>query len=114
MRSPNGWTARSRKNLKPGFSQFDQAKAAIAKAIEAYRRSRWFRDNQLRPHASCDYLTPAQAHQKEGSLKKRWRKPERKVPVNEIQGTEIPNRILSLWPVKHFQEATVSIPGAFR
>jgi putative transposase len=32
--------------------------------------------NQLRPHASCDYLTPEQAHLKKGVLKKRW-KPKR-------------------------------------
>lgn len=29
--------------------------------------------NQLRPHASCDYLTPEKAHLKEGVLKKRWK-----------------------------------------
>jgi putative transposase len=29
--------------------------------------------NQLRPHASCDYLTPEQAHLKHGELKKRWK-----------------------------------------
>jgi putative transposase len=29
--------------------------------------------NQLRPHASCDYLTPEQAHLKQGLLKKRWK-----------------------------------------
>lgn len=29
--------------------------------------------NQLRPHASCDYLTPEQAHLKAGELKKRWK-----------------------------------------
>ena len=28
--------------------------------------------NQLRPHASCDYLTPQQAHSMTGELKKRW------------------------------------------
>src|SRR5690554_7748577 len=28
--------------------------------------------NQLRPHASCDYLTPEQAHRQDGILKKRW------------------------------------------
>ena len=48
------------------FLSFDLAKAAITKSILAY--------NQLRPHASCDYLTPTQAHQQEGLLKKRWRK----------------------------------------
>lgn len=29
--------------------------------------------NHDRPHASCNYLTPDQAHQKEGQLKKRWK-----------------------------------------
>jgi hypothetical protein len=40
------------------------AQEGIAKAIHAY--------NQLRPHASCDYMTPAQAHGKKGILNKRW------------------------------------------
>jgi transposase InsO family protein len=29
--------------------------------------------NSLRPHASCDYLTPDQAHTCNGVLKKRWK-----------------------------------------
>lgn len=29
--------------------------------------------NQLRPHASCDYLTPEQAHLAKGELRKRWK-----------------------------------------
>lgn len=37
--------------------------------------------NQIRPHASCDYLTPEKAHLKEGVLKKRW-KPKKYV-INE-------------------------------
>jgi len=47
-----------------------QAKAAIVSSIQAY--------NTLRPHASCDYLTPNLAHQHEGSVKKRWRKYDKK------------------------------------
>ena len=43
------------------FLSFDLAKSAIIKSILAY--------NQLRPHASCDYLTRAQAHLREGQLK---------------------------------------------
>jgi putative transposase len=38
--------------------------------------------NQMRPHASCNYLTPEQAHLKQGELKKRW-KPKKYKP--EIQ-----------------------------
>jgi len=37
----------------------------IAESIKTY--------NQLRPHASCNYLTPEQAHLMEGLLKKRWK-----------------------------------------
>ena len=70
------------------FLTFDQAKAAIARAIQAY--------NHLRPHASCDYLTPVQAHQKQGPLRKRWRRPERKIPMNQTQLSDTANRILSL------------------
>jgi putative transposase len=29
--------------------------------------------NQLRPHSSCDFLTPEQAHLRTGELKKRWK-----------------------------------------
>lgn len=32
--------------------------------------------NTIRPHASCNYLTPEQAHQMNGKLKKRWKKDE--------------------------------------
>ena len=59
------------------FLSFDLAMAAITKSILAY--------NQLRPHASCDYLTPNQAHQQQGPLKKRWHKYERKNLTNTNQ-----------------------------
>lgn len=70
------------------FLTFDLAKAAITQTIQAY--------NQLRPHASCDYLTPNQAHLKEGILRKRWRKQERKSPVNQELLIEKLNRILTV------------------
>jgi putative transposase len=44
---------------------FEETSTLIQKTIDTY--------NQLRPHASCDYLTPNQAHQKNGTLKKRWK-----------------------------------------
>jgi putative transposase len=70
------------------FLSFDLAKAAITKSILAY--------NQLRPHASCDYLTPNQAHQQEGPLKKRWRKYERKYPVHANHLIKNVNRTLTI------------------
>jgi len=49
--------------------------------------------NQLRPHASCDYLTPEQAHLKAGELKKRWKpkKYETKQNTTCISPTGITN-----------------------
>jgi putative transposase len=44
---------------------FEETAQLIEKSINAY--------NQIRPHESCDYLTPDQAHQKSGKLKKRWK-----------------------------------------
>lgn len=51
-----------------GFVAFETAKEAISRAIANY--------NTLRPHGSCNYHTPAQAHQMEGELGRRWRKPK--------------------------------------
>lgn len=52
-------------NLYSSHFGFEETSALIEKTIEVY--------NQIRPHASCDYLTPDQAHQKSGTLKKRWK-----------------------------------------
>ena len=47
------------------YQNHKEAKKAVSKIIHVY--------NQLRPHASVDYLTPDQAHLKEGPIKKRWK-----------------------------------------
>ena len=47
------------------FANHQQAAQAVEKEIAIY--------NELRPHMSCDYLTPCQAHTKHGPLKKRWK-----------------------------------------
>jgi transposase InsO family protein len=49
-----------------GFITFELAREAIRRAIENY--------NTLRPHGSCNYHTPEEAHQMEGELAKKWRK----------------------------------------
>lgn len=41
--------------------------------------------NNLRPHASCDYLTPELAHTCKGVLKKRWKSYKRVKQPKEIQ-----------------------------
>ena len=52
-------------NLYGSTSGFSQTERRIGKSIESY--------NELRPHASCDYLTPNQAHAQSGELNKRWK-----------------------------------------
>ena len=54
--------------LDDEFNNFEEAKDAVDRAIDIY--------NTLRPHASCDYMTPDQAHQVKGKIKKRWKQKE--------------------------------------
>ena len=51
--------------LDKSFPCFDEAKQAVENAIEKY--------NLIRPHESCDNLTPVQAHNQNGFLRKRWK-----------------------------------------
>lgn len=53
-------------DLYRDFENIEQAKEVIADTIRVY--------NQIRPHASCNYLTPEQAHQQEGLLKSKWKR----------------------------------------
>jgi transposase InsO family protein len=51
--------------LQEAYRHFEYARTGVAKAIMIY--------NSLRPHSSCEMLTPLNAHQKEGRLKKHWK-----------------------------------------
>jgi len=53
-------------NLYSSSVNFEQTYQKIDSSIKAY--------NELRPHGSCDYLTPCQAHRQGNVLKKRWKK----------------------------------------
>jgi len=53
-------------NLYSSSVNFEQTYGKIDSSIKAY--------NELRPHGSCDYLTPCQAHRQGNVLKKRWKK----------------------------------------
>ena len=57
-------------NLYTSPVNFEQTYAKINSSIKAY--------NELRPHGSCDYLTPSQAHQQGNVLRKRWKSYPRK------------------------------------
>ncbi len=48
------------------YDGIENAKYEVAKAIDIY--------NRIRPHSSCNYLTPHQAHQQQGALKTKWKK----------------------------------------
>jgi len=47
------------------FKNYEEASKAVNSSIRTY--------NDQRPHGSCDYLTPEQAQQKQGTLPKRWK-----------------------------------------
>jgi len=51
--------------LDKSFSSFNEADEIVKRAIEKY--------NHIRPHASCDNLTPVQAQDHNGILRKRWK-----------------------------------------
>jgi putative transposase len=48
------------------FDTYEQAKEAIEEAIKEY--------NEVRPHQSINFLTPAQAHKMTGDIPKRWKR----------------------------------------
>lgn len=47
------------------FKSLEEAECAICKAIQTY--------NGQRPHSSCNYLTPDEAHRTKGLLMAKWR-----------------------------------------
>ncbi len=55
------------------FDSYEQALVAVNNAVIIY--------NTQRPHASCNYQTPDQAHKQQGPLTMRWKKRERKEPM---------------------------------
>jgi transposase InsO family protein len=51
------------------FENFGHAQKAVEQAVATY--------NQLRPHASCNYLTPDEAHRQQGLLDLKWKRKKR-------------------------------------
>jgi len=51
--------------LDDHFRNVKQVRQTVKETVAVY--------NTARPHASCDYLTPEQAHHQYGILKKRWK-----------------------------------------
>ncbi|HEX4373845.1 MAG TPA: integrase core domain-containing protein, partial [Puia sp.] len=59
--------------LQPKYESHEQSLEAIEKAISIY--------NKKRPHLSIGLLTPVQAHNRQGSIKKLWSK--KQYPIKE-------------------------------
>jgi len=59
--------------LDKGFDSFELASLAVNNAVNIY--------NSQRPHDSCNYMTPDEAHQQTGPLPMRWKKGKKKEPM---------------------------------
>jgi putative transposase len=59
--------------LDKTFASYWQALQLVEIAVAAY--------NKIRPHASCDYLTPEVAHKQQGALPMRWKKKIKEKPA---------------------------------
>lgn len=68
--------------LADTFSNYLEANEAVKSAIDKY--------NNHRPHASCDFMVPSEAHAQTGPLKKRWypKKAKRKGQQDGSQGEQ--------------------------
>lgn len=56
--------------LDKTFESFEEAAITVIKGVNVY--------NNVRLHASCNYLTPSQAHSKTGPLARRWKNYKKK------------------------------------
>ena len=61
--------------LGDGFDNFELASLTVSNAVNTY--------NTVRPHDSCDRLTPDAAHQRQGPLPMRWKKKKKKEKIIE-------------------------------
>jgi transposase InsO family protein len=79
-------------NLYSSACGFEQTCELVKNSITAY--------NEHRPHSSCDLLTPAQAHLKQGVLTKRWKQYSKKrIDCNQ----QAENLIQDVQPVTEVQ-----------
>lgn len=58
--------------LGEGHERFTQARQSVSKAIRIY--------NSVRPHMSCQMLTPEQAHRQSNFKRKKWPRKRRRFP----------------------------------
>ena len=65
-------------DLYETFKSFEEAKVAVDSSISVY--------NNIRLHASCDYLTPTQAQTRTGPLRRRWKNYKKKAAKQASDG----------------------------
>jgi len=87
-------------SLDQNFDSFEQAQSAIDYAVYHY--------NHSRPHASCDYLTPVQAHSQNGTLTKRWKPMSKNYKINACININTAPRLFGLTFVKPPQDYVFS------
>jgi putative transposase len=92
-------------NLYSSQENFENTYQRILKSVTVY--------NEIRPHGSCNDLTPCQAHKKEGELKKTWKNYSRNwtqkqisVPIEEAG--QLPPQ--SKPPPLHFDQLNKKLP----
>ena len=68
------------------FQTMSEMNAHVAKSVSSC--------NEVRPHASCDFLTPNQAHKGSGILLKRWKNNYVKKSLDEIEFQELAGKKL--------------------
>jgi putative transposase len=73
------------------FKDITHVRLVVEEVVKTY--------NTMRPHASCDYMTPQQAHTKQGVLKKRWKTYKREERTKDLQpiGEEVKKAIAQLF-----------------
>ena len=87
-------------NLYSSQENFENTYQRILKSVAAY--------NEIRPHGSCDDLTPCQAHKKEGELKKTWKnysknRIQKQIPGSFEEAGQLPPQ--SKPPPLHFDQS---------
>ena len=63
--------------LNETFEDYNDAHEAVKRAINKY--------NNIRPHRSCDMMTPIKAHLNQGKMKTHWKKKKTKETVTDIE-----------------------------
>lgn len=88
-------------NLYENRGSFEATGQLIQSAILTY--------NEQRPHSSCNLLTPQQAHQRQGTMKKRWKEYRKKYDYTPIGSAAALNQHDDNSPAASIKEAGTAL-----